>query len=128
MRNFNITVNGTAYNVAVEEVGVGETGGAVASAPAPVQAAKPTPKKPDVAEAPPVVSGTGEKVTSPMPGTLLKILCKVGDSVKKGDPVFILEAMKMEHEIVAPIDGRVTSISAKESAPVDSGLVLATVQ
>ena len=110
MKNYRITVNGTAYDVAVEELGQG----AVAAAP--------------VAAAAPKASGTegSVKVAAPMPGKILGVKASVGQAVKKGDVIIVLEAMKMENEVVAPEDGTVASINVSEGANVESGDVLAT--
>jgi len=129
MRQFNITVNGIGYQVSVEEVGAGSAAPAVAAAPvaapAPVAAA-PAPAAPAAAAAPkaaaPVANGT--KIASPMPGTILDIKCKEGDAVKKGDVLLILEAMKMENEIVAPADGAVQQVLVNKGASVNSGDVM----
>ncbi|MDR0920515.1 MAG: biotin/lipoyl-binding protein [Oscillospiraceae bacterium] len=131
MRNFNITVNGKQYNVGVEEVGGGvapvsapQTIQPTAPTPAPVQSAPSAPAPAPVKSAP----GSGTKVTSPMPGTILDVKVNVGDSVKKGQALLILEAMKMENDIVSPIDGTVTSVVAKKGDNVNSGDLLATVE
>ena len=126
MKNYRITVNGTAYDVAVEELGQG----AVAAAPvatAPVAApATPAP----VAAAPAAPKATGAegsvKVVAPMPGKILGVKASVGQAVKKGEVIVVLEAMKMENEVVAPEDGTVASINVSEGANVESGDVLAT--
>lgn len=120
MRQFNITVNGVAYQVSVDEVAAGTAApvaapAPVAAAPAPVAAPVPVAKP----AAAPVAGGT--KISSPMPGTILDIKCKVGDSVKKGTILLILEAMKMENEIIAPIDGTVKQIAVNKGASVSSG-------
>lgn len=117
MKNYKITVNGTEYDVAVEEV----TDAAVASSPVKAAPAKKTPAKK-------TASGTqgGIKVMAPMPGKILAIKAKVGQSVKKGEVIMLLEAMKMENEIVAPEDGTVASIDTSEGASVEAGTVLAT--
>lgn len=117
MKNYKITVNGTEYDVAVEEV----TDVAVASAPVKAAPAKKAPAKK-------AASGTqgGIKVTAPMPGKILSVKASVGQSVKKGDVIMLLEAMKMENEIVAPEDGTVASIDTSEGASVEAGTVLAT--
>ncbi len=122
MKNYRITVNGTAYDVAVEEMG------ASASAPvaaAPVAAA---PAAPAAAPAAPQASGAkgGVSVVAPMPGKVLSIKASVGQSVAKGDVVLVLEAMKMENEIVAPEDGTIASIDVAEGASVEAGATLAT--
>ncbi|MCC8070089.1 MAG: biotin/lipoyl-binding protein [Ruminococcus sp.] len=122
MKRFNITVNGKAYDVAVEEVTDG-------SAPAMISAPASAPKVAS-APAPATVTpaGEGEKVTAPMPGTILDVKVSVGDSVTKGQALMILEAMKMENEIVAPCDGKVTSVTVKKGDSVNSADTLATVQ
>lgn len=117
MKNYKITVNGTEYDVAVEEV----TDGAVASAPVKAAPAKKAPAK----KAASGIQG-GIKVTAPMPGKILSVKASVGQSVKKGDVIMLLEAMKMENEIVAPEDGTVASIDTSEGASVEAGSVLAT--
>lgn len=122
MKRFNITVNGKAYDVAVEEI----TDGSAPVATAPVATA-PAPKATAPAPAP-APAGEGEKVTAPMPGTILDVKVSVGDSVTKGQALMILEAMKMENEIVAPCDGKVTSVTVKKGDSVNSADTLATVQ
>lgn len=130
MRYFNITVNGTAYSVAVEETNAASVAStpAVPAAPVvPVVPAAPVAAAPAAAPAPssaPVAGG--EKVSAPMPGTLLDVKVAVGASVKKGDILVILEAMKMENEILAPCDGTVKQIAAKGAA-VNSGDLLAVI-
>ena len=120
MKRFNITVNGTAYDVAVEEVGAGEA--AATLAPAAKQAAPAQPAKPAVS----VTAGT--KVVSPMPGTIVNVNVAVGDAVKEGQVVMILEAMKMENDIVAACDGKVASITVKKGDAVESNDVLLVIQ
>ena len=117
MKNYRITVNGTAYDVAVEELGAGAAPAAVA-APAPVAAAAPAP-------AAPAAAGSIE-VAAPMPGKILNVKAGVGTAVKKGDVILILEAMKMENEVVAPEDGTVASIDVAAGDSVEAGAVLAT--
>ncbi|MCR5587002.1 MAG: biotin/lipoyl-binding protein [Lachnospiraceae bacterium] len=124
MKNYTITVNGNVYDVTVEE---GSTGG---QAVAPVAAApKAAPKAAAPKAAAPKASSGGAgsvKVNSPMPGKILSVKVNVGDSVSKGDVIMILEAMKMENEIVAPADGTIASIDAATGDSVESGAVLAT--
>ena len=115
MRKYNVNVNGTAYEVTVEEIQGG------AAAPAPVAAPAPAPAPA------PAAAGSGEPVSAPMPGTLLDVKVSVGQAVKSGDVLMILEAMKMENEIMAPKDGPVTSVSATKGASVQSGDVLCTI-
>jgi biotin carboxyl carrier protein len=112
MRKYNVNVNGTAYEVTVEEV----KGGA---APAPAPAAAPAPA--------PAAAGSGEPVNSPMPGTILDVKVAAGQAVKSGDVLMILEAMKMENEIMAPKDGTVTSVAVSKGASVESGALLCTI-
>ena len=119
MRKFNITVNGVAYEVEVEEVAAGE-----ASVPAAPKAAAPAPKaapaaKPAAPKAAPVANGV--KVNAPMPGTILDVKVAQGAAVKKGDVLLILEAMKMENEILAPQDGTVAQVAVSKGASVNSG-------
>lgn len=112
MKKYRVTVNGTVYEVELEEL----TGAAPVSAPAaPAPAAAPVP-------------AGGEKITSPMPGTILAVNVKDGQSVKKGDVLFLLEAMKMENEILAPCNGTVASVSAAKGAAVESGTLLCVLQ
>ncbi len=119
MRKYNVNVNGTAYEVTVEEI----QGGAAAPVSAPAPAAAPAP-----APAPaPAAAGAGEPVNAPMPGTILDVKVSAGQAVKSGDVLMILEAMKMENEIMAPKDGTVTSVSASKGASVQSGDVLCTI-
>ena len=115
MRKYNVNVNGTAYEVTVEEIQGG------AAAPAPVAAPAPAPAPA------PAAAGSGEPVSAPMPGTLLDVKVSAGQTVKSGDVLMILEAMKMENEIMAPKDGTVTSVSATKGASVQSGDVLCTI-
>ncbi len=106
-KTYHITLNGKVFEVQVEEVAAGAT-----------------PPKPAPAPAAPAPSGNGEAVTAPMPGTILNIAVTAGQQVKKGDVVAILEAMKMENEIVAPVDGTIGSISASKGQSVDLGAVI----
>ena len=122
MKNYRITVNGTSYDVSVEEL----SGGAVSAAPvAAAPVAAPAPAAP--AAPAPAAGGAGSiKVSSPMPGKILAVKANVGDSVKKGQVILILEAMKMENEVVAPEDGTIASIDVTVGASVESGDTLAT--
>ena len=123
MKNLIVTVNGVAYNVTVEE----GTGAAVASAPvAAAPAATPAPAAAPAASAAPAGAAGSITVTAPMPGNILDVKVKAGDSVKAGDPLLILEAMKMETEIVAPAAGTVASVNVSVGDAVDTGAVLVT--
>ena len=121
MKKFSIKVNGKDYEVEVEEIGGSQS---VTQTIKPVATAKkaPTPSKTAT-----VKGKEGSlKVTAPMPGTILAVNVKVGDQVKKGDTLVILEAMKMENEIAAPEDGVVASINVEAGVSVESGQLLAS--
>ena len=118
MKNYRITVNGKTYDVTVEETGASAPA-APAAAPAPAAKAAPA-----AAPAAPAAPAGAEKVTSPMPGTVLAVKVAVGQSVKKGETVVLLEAMKMENEIPAPRDGVVASISVNKGSSVQAGDLL----
>ncbi len=122
MKNYTITVNGNVYDVTVEEKGAGAS-----PAAAPVMAAPAAPKAAPAAAAPKASAGAGAiEVKAGAAGKVFKIEASVGQSVKKGDAVVIIEAMKMEIPVVAPEDGTVASIDAAVGDPVEAGAVLAT--
>lgn len=119
MKNYTITVNGTAYNVTVEEgASAAPVAAPVAQAAAPASAPTPAP-----APAAPAASGS-VSVDAPMPGNILDIKVANGASVTKGQVLVILEAMKMENEIVAPQDGTVASINVSKGDTVEAGQTL----
>ena len=122
MSKYRITVDGKTYEMDVELIGA--NGAAVQpvakAAPAPVVSA---PAAPAPAASKPAAASTGA-VTAPMPGTILKVLKASGDAVKAGDVVLILEAMKMENEITAPVDGVIGSLSLTEGSTVAGGDLL----
>ena len=121
MKKYNITVNGNTYEVFVEEADA--TSAPVVAAPvAPVAAPAAAPKAAPKASAP----AGAAKVTSPMPGTILDVKVSVGQSVKKGDVICVLEAMKMENDIPAPQDGVIASVNIQKGASVAAGDVLAS--
>ena len=125
MKTYTITVNGTVYSVTVEE---GPSTGAapVAAAPAaPVAAAPALAAAPAPAAAPAGAQGS-VAVSAPMPGKILGVKASVGQTVKKGDVIVSLEAMKMENDIVAPQDGTVASINVSVGDAVEAGATLAT--
>ena len=121
MKNYTITVNGNVYDVTVEE------GASTGAAPAPkaVKKAAPAPK---AAAAAPAGAHGGVKVEAGAAGKVFKIEKNVGDAVKKGDAVVIIEAMKMEIPVVAPQDGTVASINVSVGDSVDAGACLATLK
>ena len=116
MKKYRVTVNGTAYEIELEEL----TG----AAPAPAAAtAAPAP-----APAPAAAPAGGEQVTPPMPGTILSINVAAGDTVKRGQVLMVLEAMKMENEIMCPCDGKIASVNTSKGASVESGTLLCVIQ
>ncbi len=124
MKKYNITVNGTTYEVVVEEAGD------VAAAPAysaPVASAPAAPAPQAAPAAPKAAAPAGATaITSPMPGTILNVKVSAGQSVKKGDVICVLEAMKMENDIPAPCDGVVASVNVQKGASVAAGDVIAS--
>ncbi len=125
MKKYRVNVNGEMYEIEVELLGEVPAAPAAAPAPqaAPAPAAAPAPQAAP-APAAPVAAGEGQSVEAPMPGTILGVNVKDGDIVKKGQVLFILEAMKMENEIMAPCDGTVNSVSVMKGASVESGALL----
>lgn len=123
MKSYTITVNGTVYDVTVEEKGSGAPAAAPAPAPAAAPAAAPAP-------APKAPASSGKagsvQVEAPMPGKILAVKANPGQSVKKGEVILLLEAMKMENEVVAPQDGTIASINVNSGDMVEAGNVLAT--
>jgi len=128
MKKFNITVNGQAYEVEVEEVG-----GAVSAAPTPKAAAPvaaPAPKAapaPAAAPAPKAAAAVpagAATVSAPMPGKIMSVAVKPGDAVKRGQVLLILEAMKMQNEIMAPSDAKVADVRVAAGQSVNTGDVM----
>lgn len=130
MRKFMINVNGKSYEVEVEEIkdGIAAPEAAVKPAAAvPKPAAAPAPKPAAAPASKPAAAPAGANtVTAPMPGTILSINVKAGDAVKKGQVLCILEAMKMENEIMAGADGTVASVAVSQGDSVSTGQVLIT--
>ncbi len=122
MKQYKVNVNGTLYEITLEVV----EGAEIAAAPAPAAApvAAPAPAATPAPAAPAPVAAGGETITAPMPGNILSVNVKAGDAVKKGDVLMILEAMKMENEIMAPADGTVLSVNTSAGSTVDTGAVL----
>lgn len=131
MRKFKVNVNGVAYTVEVAEEGVvaaAPVAAAPVAAPAPAPVAAPAPAPaPAPAAAPAVVAAGDTPLTAPMPGKVSKIVAKAGDVVKKGDVVLMLEAMKMQNEIAAPVDGTVKSINVNVNENVKPGQTMAVI-
>lgn len=122
--NASVTVNGTDYQVELENAPATPVQAAPAAAPAaaPVQAA------PEASAAPkPAASGAGKAVTSPLPGVIIAVKVNVGDSVKAGQEVAVLEAMKMENSIEATQDGTVTAIQVAKGDSVLEGAAIVTI-
>ncbi len=115
MKTYKVNVNGTEYAISVELMSDAEAQAAKAQAPKDAPTATP-------AAAP----GEGKTIAAPMQGTILSVNVKNGDAVKAGQVLFILEAMKMENEIMAPADGVVTSVCVENGAAVSNGTVLCT--
>ena len=113
MKAYRVNVNGNVYEITIEQIDKSEINTAPkAETPAPVAAAP----------------AGGEAIKAPMPGTILKINAAAGQSAKKGDVLFVLEAMKMETEIMAPYDCTVASVSVAQGASVENGTVLCTLK
>lgn len=114
MKKYRVNVNGTDYEITLEALKDGEDFAPKAAAPA--------------AEAPKTAAPAGgEKVCAPMPGNILKVNVKNGDTVKAGTVLFVLEAMKMENEIQAPVDGKVSGVSVSAGATAKTGDVLCVI-
>ena len=124
MRNFVITVNGKTYQVGVEEVGA--TASAPVAAPAVVSAPVAAPVAAPQAAPKTAAPANGEKVPSPFPGLIKELLVAEGTAVKKDQPILVLEAMKMDNEIVSPCDGTV-HFQVTKGANVESDSVLAVI-
>ena len=124
MRKYRISVNGQSYDVTVEELAGGAAPAAAPASPAPAAAAVPAAPAPAAPAAAPAVSGPvagALPVKAPMPGTVMSFKVIQGQAVKRGDVLLLLEAMKMENEIVAPSDGTVASIRVPQGAAVNTG-------
>ena len=130
---YQINLNGRVYEVEVEATTAMLLSEYEAVAPAPVAAAAPAEAAPTVpaaapaAPAAPAVTGAGEAVNAPMPGNILKVNVNVGDKVKAGTVLVVLEAMKMENEIMAPKDGAVTQVLVSKGSTVDTGAPLVVI-
>lgn len=119
MKKYRVNVNGTDYEITLEALKDGEDFAPKAAAPAPAAA--------PAAPAPAAAPAGGEKVVSPMPGTILGVNVAVGDTVAEGQVLLVLEAMKMENEIMAPKAGKIVSVHVEKGASVESGAVLVVI-
>lgn len=122
MRKFKVNVNGNLYEVEVEEIG----GASAPTTPvaAPVQSA---PAAQPVSAAPTTVPAGATSVEAPMPGRIVSVKVNAGDSVEAGDVVCVLEAMKMENEIMAPCSGKIVAVSVSGGDTVNTGDVLVSI-
>ena len=124
---YKVTLNGRTYEVEVEAgkaMLLDEYEAIAPSAPAAAAPAAPAAAPVAAAPAAPVVTGSGDAVTAPMPGTILKVNVTNGQAVKAGQVLVVLEAMKMENEIMAPKDGTITQVAVSKGASVDTGAPL----
>ena len=128
---YKVTLNGRTYEVEVEAGTAMLLAEYEAVAPAAPAAAAPVaaaaPAAAPAAPAAPAVTGAGEAVNAPMPGNILKVNVKAGDAVKSGTVLVVLEAMKMENEIMAPKDGTVTQVLVNKGSTVDTGAPLVVI-
>ena len=126
MKKYTITVNGTASEVEVEDMGGAAATAPKAAAPkaAPVPAAAPAPKAAAPAPAAKPVAAGSATISAPMPGKVLEVKVKAGDAVKSGDVLMILEAMKMQNEIMAPADGTISDVRVSAGQTVGTGDVM----
>ena len=113
MKAYKVNVNGNVYEITIEVIDKADIKAPAAPAPAPAPAAAPV-----------VAPAGAQTISAPMPGTILKVNVSNGQAVKKGDVLMVLEAMKMENEILAPNDGTVSSVNVAQGATVESGTVL----
>ncbi|MBQ1962620.1 MAG: acetyl-CoA carboxylase biotin carboxyl carrier protein subunit [Clostridia bacterium] len=126
MKNYRVTVNGIPYDVVVEELDACAAPAAPVAPVAAPAAAPAAPAAPVAPKAAPKGNAGAIAIKAPMPGTLIKVNVKAGDSVKKGDVLCVLEAMKMENDILAPEDGVVATVEATQGASVATDAVLVT--
>ena len=129
MKNYKVNVNGTEYKVSIELISETEAAAPVAAPAAPAAPAPAAPATPAAPAAPAASAPAGgEKINAPMPGTILSVNVAVGDTVSKGQVVAVLEAMKMENEIMSPVDGKVTFVGVTKGATVESGSAICVIE
>ena len=116
MKNYKVNVNGTEYVISIELISDAEAA-----------AAKAQPAAAPAAPAAPAAAGEGAEITAPMQSTILAVNVKEGDAVKKGQVLMILEAMKMENEIMAGVDGTIAAVNVQQGASVETGTVLCVI-
>lgn len=121
MKKFSVTVNGTVYDVEVNEVKAGGAAPAPAAAPAPKAAPAPAPAAAPAPKAAAPVAAGATSVKAPMPGKILSVAVSAGQAVKKGDLLLVLEAMKMQNEIYAPQDATVSEVRVSANQTVATG-------
>ena len=122
MKNLKITVNGKSYDVQVEEIGASDVVPASAASPAVVQPSIDSKPAATVSQ-----TNAGESINAPMPGTILNVKVKAGDSVSAGDVLIVFEAMKMENEIKAPRDCTIASVNVSKDDTIETGTALLTI-
>ena len=129
LRKFKIAIDGKEYLVEMEEIGGVQqpVQAPVAAAPAAPVAAPAAPAEQAAPAAAPVSAASGDAMTSPLPGTILRVLVHIGDEVKENQPLMILEAMKMENEVVANHAGKVAGIHVNQGQVVNAGDALITI-
>ena len=125
MKKYNVTVNGNTYEITLEVVDAADVKATPTPAAAPAKVEAPAPVAAPAPAAP--VANGGETVSSPMPGTILSVNVTNGAQVKSGDVLMILEAMKMENEIIAPCDGTIASVNVANGTSVETGTVLCVI-
>ena len=129
---YKVTLNGRVYEVEVEAgqamlLAEYEAIAPAAPAAAPAAPAAAAPAAAPAAPAAPAITGAGEAIKAPMPGTILKVNVQQGQAVKAGDVLCVLEAMKMENEILSPKDGTITQVATVKGASVDTGAPLVVI-